>query len=446
MGRPQATKDAFATPAIVAAFVQLAAHATTAESVQQMARAITNITAGTTQATKDLFGIPAIAAVLVQLAAHASTAQSVHNVARAIASITCGTTQATKDAFATPAIVAAFVQLAAHATTAESVQDMARAIANITCGTTQATKDAFGIPAVVDTLQGLISVASTSASRSALDVAFAAVSMHVSKHDADHLGCAADHLGIECILKQALIVFSPDYGPPCNAHDAIEQCGLSGVTNLPLVAREAAAMAANRLANLPPVAAGGPCHLDLDLATAIAAYTYDLGFSSADPSSATSDNFYCCLNAALRQRAHDGAGLQQLKPILYYLSRGLEALPAAVNIVVYRGVPSSSCAVVRETYKTGKDVYWTSFTSASDKSAIAMKYALSEGPGGVVFCIKSLTGRYVKWYSSMPREGEVIFSPNSSFTVSQGPHDVVLNGRTMCIVCLTERRQESVVY
>ena len=74
-------------------------------------------------------------------------------------------------------------------------------------------------------------------------------------------------------------------------------------------------------------------------------------------------------------------------------------------------------------------------------------FALKEGPGGVIFRIRSLTARYVHWYSSLPGEGEVIFSPNSSFTVSKGPHDeVLLDGVTVCVVDLTERRQLNVGY
>ena len=119
-----------------------------------------------------------------------------------------------------------------------------------------------------------------------------------------------------------LILFEDDYHPECGAQEAVEQCGLKGVTNLPLIAREAVAIAKNRLANLP-VAAGGPRRLDCDFAIAIAAYTYDLGFASADPTGVGSDNFYCCLNAALRQRAQDGSGLGRLKPYLYYLFRGV---------------------------------------------------------------------------------------------------------------------------
>ena len=181
--------------------------------------------------------------------------------------------------------------------------------------------------------------------------------------------------------------------------------------------------------------------------TTTTAYTYDLGFSSADPTGAGSDNFYLCLNAALHQRAQNGGALMKLKPILYYLFRGLEALPAAVDKVVYRGVPSSCAAVVRQLYLTGANVYWTSFTSASDNMATSFAFASTERVGGVIFRITSLTGRYVHWYSSMSREGEVIFSPNSSFTVFKGPHDEVLpNGVTMCVVDLIERRQGNVVY
>ena len=42
----------------------------------------------------------------------------------------------------------------------------------------------------------------------------------------------------------------------------------------------------------------------------------------------------------------------KLKPILCNLFRELEALPAAVNKVLYRGVPSNCTDVVREKYLT----------------------------------------------------------------------------------------------
>ena len=180
-----------------------------------------------------------------------------------------------------------------------------------------------------------------------------------------------------------------------------------GVTNLLMIANEAVTIAKTAFNTSVMLSLVGPAALS---AIATAAYTYDLGFASADPTGAGSDNFYWRLNAALHQRAQDGGGLGQLKPYLYYLFRGLEALPAASNRTVYRGVPSSCAAAVREKYLTGVDVYWTSFTSASDDLRTALEFALKEGPGGVIFRITSLTGRYEKWYSSMPREGEVIFS------------------------------------
>ena len=438
----QATKDAFATPAIVAMFSLVAPHATTAEAVCQLAAAIFNITDGMTQARKDTFAIPAIVEMFIQLAPRAMTAESVQRLTMAVASITNGPSQATKDAFATYEVVKMFIQLASvtvkiyqradcddYEAIQKSILWLASAIVNITAGTVQDTKDAFADPAMVKALQSLAECSRrrTKESSSALEAALAVASLQrVTAHPANQIAVegikaganrlpvsAIAHSGVDCILRLAIVTFPAEYRPAGNAQDAILQCGLSA-TNLPLIAKEAAAIAADRLARLPPVAApGGPVRLPPDLAVAIAAYTYDLGFSSADPTGAGSDNFYCCLNAALRQRAQSGGGLMKLKPILCYLFRGLEALPAAVDKVVYRGVPSSCNDVVRKLYLTGANVHWTSFTSTSEGIDAATQFASTEGAGGVIFRITSLTGRYVHWYSSMPCEGEVIFSPTA---------------------------------
>ena len=454
----QNTKDAFATPAIVAMFSLLAPRATTAAAVLSLSMAICNITDGTNQTRRGLFATPTSVNMFPQLAHYAATEETVNWLAVAIGMITSGMTQTTKDAFATPDIVKMFTQLAPRVTTADSVLQLARAIHNITSGTTQATKDVFADPALASALRSLTTVAITNESRSILEAALAVASVHrangprmVVEGPSGAASVASPesavaHSGVDCISRLATISFPADYRPPCNAQDAILQCGLSRVSNLPLIAGEAAAIAADRLARLPPT--GGPVRrLDPDLAVAIAAYTYDLGFSSTDPTGAGSDNFYWCLNTALHQRAQNGGALVKLKPILYYLFRGLEALPAAVDKVVYRGVPSSCTDVVRQLYLTGANVYWTSFTSASEGIDAATQFASTEGAGGVIFRITSQTGRYVHSYSSTPREGEVIFSPNSSFTVSKGPHDEVLpNSHTMCVVDLIERRQDNVVY
>ena len=157
----QATKDAFGTPATVAAFAQLAGNATTAGSAQSLTDAIWRITDGATQATKDAFAAPAMVAAFLQLAGNATTAESVQSLAAAIRSITFGTTQATADAFSTPLMVSAFVQLADNATTAESVQSLTDAICNITFGTTQT---AFATSAMVAALVQLAGNATTAKS------------------------------------------------------------------------------------------------------------------------------------------------------------------------------------------------------------------------------------------------------------------------------------------
>ena len=224
---------------------------------------------------------------------------------------------------------------------------------------TQSTKDAFATCAIADALLSLSEFAKSDKSRAALIAALDAVSVRP--------------VDVPSVPRLRLVVFANDYHPACGAQEAVEQCGLKGVTNLPLIAREAVAIAEDRLADLPAV------RLDRDLAIAVAAYTYDLGFASRDRTGAGSDNFYCCLNAALRQCAQDANGtLPQLKPYLYYLFRGLEALPAT-NRTVYRGVPSSGTAGVCEKYLTGADVYWTSFSSATGDIRTAIKFA-KRGP------------------------------------------------------------------
>ena len=157
----QKQADALATSTIVATFAQLAQHATTSESVQDLTRAIGNIAALATQATKDTFATTAIVDAFVLLTPHATTPQSIECLATAIGNITGGKTQATKDAFATPEIAAAFVQLASHATTPESVEDLTCAIGNITRGSRLATGRAFANPAIVDAFVQLAPHATT---------------------------------------------------------------------------------------------------------------------------------------------------------------------------------------------------------------------------------------------------------------------------------------------
>ena len=143
--------DAEDVSKVVETFLQLASHATTAESVERLARMI-SITLRATQGTIDAFATPEIVGMFPMLALHATTAESVEQLATAICTITKGAAQATRDAFATPAIVGAFSQLAPYATTAECVSGLTSAIVSVTEGTTQATKDLFATPALVTAL------------------------------------------------------------------------------------------------------------------------------------------------------------------------------------------------------------------------------------------------------------------------------------------------------
>ena len=111
-------------------FCQLAANATTPESVQQLAAAICNITSGTTEATRETFlSTPQIFPAFCQLAANATT-ESVLRLTGAICNITRGTTQET--------VVSAFSQLAANAKTPGSIRWVIFVIYDISC---EAVKD-----------------------------------------------------------------------------------------------------------------------------------------------------------------------------------------------------------------------------------------------------------------------------------------------------------------
>ena len=95
--------------------------------------------------------------------------------------------------------------------------------------------------------------------------------------------------------------------------------------------------------------------------------------------------------------------------------RGLEALPAFRGEVL-RGISAAALDVVRETYGDGCDVHWSSFTSTTTSLATAKQFA---GAGGIIFRVNVVTGRSVVAYSAVPREDEIILSPNSRFVVTR---------------------------
>jgi hypothetical protein len=143
------------------------------------------------------------------------------------------------------------------------------------------------------------------------------------------------------------------------------------------------------------------------MAVAVAAYTYDLGISSATAdgrylifhreqccnSCRHSDNLFVALNIMLRQRYnakvrscnhcvfvfHSTYLVQLLKSrdFLFYLMKGLEQLPP-VSETVFRGIPACHLAMVRSKYLLGGDVHWSAFNSTSTDVDKAKRFA--QGP------------------------------------------------------------------
>jgi len=111
--------------------------------------------------------------------------------------------------------------------------------------------------------------------------------------------------------------------------------------------------------------------------------------------------------------------LGNIKHSLFFLVKGLQALPAEGLKVYYRGIPSSEFATIEEKYTSGMTIHWSGFTSASVDWDVALRFATKEGPGGVVFKINALTARVIGELSALPREREVILLPNFKAVVGE---------------------------
>jgi hypothetical protein len=185
---------------------------------------------------------------------------------------------------------------------------------------------------------------------------------------------------------------------------------LPDVTQMPWIVAESSKFAESRLQHLRT----GVVRLGFDEALAIAAYTYDLAARSTDLSGDGKDNLYYGLNAMLRERSP--GKMAKLQPYLAYLMRGLARLEA-VRATTYRGVPASAAGMVRERYNDGVPVHWSGFTSTTTDLSEAKRFALKEGPGGVVFRIACRSGRSVAVYSAIPKECEVLLLPNTKLVV-----------------------------
>jgi hypothetical protein len=158
---------------------------------------------------------------------------------------------------------------------------------------------------------------------------------------------------------------------------------------------------------------------------ALLLYVYHLGETGSPAAS-----LYHAVNAGLRE--HRAEDTRAYSDFLYYLLTGLRRLEKVeAPTVVYRQTTEH---VDLEHYRPGMPVCWASFTSASlsaDKAAAAVVGI--EGEPGTLFVITPLDARRLR----LPRfaeEDEVLFEPNSEFTVKslvpshsfQAPHRIFL--------------------
>eukprot|EP00727_Mastigamoeba_balamuthi_P008290 m51a1_g4083 putative uracil-dna glycosylase (614) ;mRNA; f:28159-30449 len=145
---------------------------------------------------------------------------------------------------------------------------------------------------------------------------------------------------------------------------------------------------------------------------AIVAYTYDFGGHVV-----ASENLYFKLNNDLRQRMK--VKMEGWSTFLFYLLGGLSKLPSFSG-TVYRGVKAESRAMVEKHYKLDRKVRWTGFTSTTDALTVASESFA--GPGGVVFRIKTRSGKNIRSVSYIRGEGEILLSPNTTFRVKNPVH------------------------
>lgn len=187
---------------------------------------------------------------------------------------------------------------------------------------------------------------------------------------------------------------------------------LVGVSNFPLIARDSKRAAEIILRDKNPQP-----RLTTDQATAIAAYTYDLGVNSKSDGR---DNLFVVLNNVLRERS--SKKISKMRNYLTFLMSGLATLPP-VKKKVFRGVPRAALTIVEDTskYGLGKSVHWSAFTSTTTNKQKAKQFA--QGPGGVIFRLAIVNGRSIHAYSIFGfSEEEVLLSPNTCLVVSRECH------------------------
>ena len=116
------------------------------------------------------------------------------------------------------------------------------------------------------------------------------------------------------------------------------------------------------------------------------------------------------------------------EPYLHLLHTTLCKLPVYEG-EVYVGAPEAD----RRLYKEGSVIQWPRFASSSTLWRVALENCpsfTSKARKGVVFVVKSKSGRSISAYSQFPFDNEVVFLPGTQFQVTRWYHgDVIALGQ-----------------
>eukprot|EP01006_Ploeotia_vitrea_P051550 TRINITY_DN67577_c8_g1_i11.p1 TRINITY_DN67577_c8_g1~~TRINITY_DN67577_c8_g1_i11.p1 ORF type:complete len:1276 (+),score=127.69 TRINITY_DN67577_c8_g1_i11:575-3829(+) len=124
-------------------------------------------------------------------------------------------------------------------------------------------------------------------------------------------------------------------------------------------------------------------------------------------------DIYKVVNNAVRKC--DTKVIEEWKPFLYYLINALRVLPKEKETMkVFRGI---SVNVDRALYKVGQEVRWASFSSSSGDQSVAQQFLGDSAAGGTIFIISTQSAASIQQFSAYPEEDEVLFPPNTEFTV-----------------------------
>ena len=156
------------------------------------------------------------------------------------------------------------------------------------------------------------------------------------------------------------------------------------------------------------------CALLAEQALAIYVYTYQLR-DIGEPQ----DQIYTAMNTAMR--LGDARSIAFWRPLIWAIDAALEVLPDHRG-KLYRGINLQfDCSV----YKSGHKTAWRAFSSASKSRAVAQDF--STGTSGTLFFLNSVSAKSIAQYSEFPEEEEVLFQPNTVFSITstlQGSSDI----------------------